>query len=200
MYVNTVGCLLTQLIQIDHVHKQLMLLVWECRVYQMRFPNLCDHSTSNTSITKSNTHLLVINLAWPNICVCQGWGIDRSFDFKLFCIFDCHMQTHYSLFTHTCRWWAPSTTSCGIFRSTCSHSYTPRCFTTPFSRYFIIYHLLYSGKFSRHIIFAVFADSSRIAKIKLLETFRLNFPGVRGIVWKQKDSYSTFAVLCGRQE
>ena len=103
MYVNTVGCPLTQLIQIDHVHKQLMLLVWECRVYQMRFPNLCGHSTSNTSITKSNTHLLVINLAWPNICVCQGWGIDRSFDFKLFCIFDCHMQTHYSLFTHTCR-------------------------------------------------------------------------------------------------
>lgn len=103
--VNTVACLLTQftqLIQIDHVHKWLMLLVWECRVYQMRFHNLCDHNTSNTSITKSSTHLLVINLAWPNICVCQGWGIDRSFDFKLFCTFDCHMQTHYTLFTHIC--------------------------------------------------------------------------------------------------
>ena len=31
----------------------------------------------------------------------------------------------------------------------------------------------YSAKFSRRIIFAVFADSSRTAKIKLLETFRL---------------------------
>ena len=38
-------------------------------------------------------------------------------------------------------------------------------------------------------------DSSRTAKIKLFETFRLNFPGVRGIVWKR---YSTFAVLRGR--
>ena len=60
--------------------------------------------------------------------------------------------------------------------------------------------LPYSAKFSRHIIFAVFADSSSTAKIKLLESFRLNFPGVRGIVWKQYDNYSTFAVLCGRQE
>ena len=48
--------------------------------------------------------------------------------------------------------------------------------------------LQYSAKFSRRIIFVVF------------ETFRLNFPGVRGIVWKQYDSYSTFAVLHGRQE
>ena len=31
----------------------------------------------------------------------------------------------------------------------------------------------YSAKFLRRIIFAVFADSSRTAKIKLLETFRL---------------------------
>ena len=60
--------------------------------------------------------------------------------------------------------------------------------------------LPYSAKFSRRIIFAVFADSSGTAKIKLLETFRLNFPGVCGIVWKQNDSYSTFAVLRGRQE
>ena len=45
----------------------------------------------------------------------------------------------------------------------------------------------------------VFTDSFRTAKIKLLKTFRLNFPGVRGIVWKQNDSYSTFAVLRGRQ-
>ena len=51
------------------------------------------------------------------------------------------------------------------------------------------------AKFSRRIIFAVYVDSSRTAKIKLLETFRLNFPGVRGIVWKR---YSTFAVLRGR--
>ena len=57
-----------------------------------------------------------------------------------------------------------------------------------------------SAKFLRRIIFTVFADSSRTVKIKLLETFRLNFPGVRGIVWKQNDSYSTFAVLRGRQE
>ena len=54
-------------------------------------------------------------------------------------------------------------------------------------------HIPYSAKFSRCIIFAVFADSSRTAKL------RLNFPGVRGIVWKQNDSYSTFAVLRGRQ-
>ena len=60
--------------------------------------------------------------------------------------------------------------------------------------------LPYSTKFSSRIIFAVFADSSGTAKIKLLETFRLNFPGVRGIVWKKYDSYSTFAVLCGHQE
>ena len=59
--------------------------------------------------------------------------------------------------------------------------------------------LLYSTKFSRHIIFGFFADSSGTTKIKLLETFRLNFPGVRGIVWKQY-SYSTFAVLRGHQE
>ena len=58
----------------------------------------------------------------------------------------------------------------------------------------------YSAKFSRHIIFTVFADSSCTAKIKLLETFRLNFPGVHGIVWKQNDNYSTFAVFHGRQE
>ena len=32
-------------------------------------------------------------------------------------------------------------------------------------------HIPYSAKFSRCIIFAVFADSSRTAKIKLLETF-----------------------------
>ena len=59
--------------------------------------------------------------------------------------------------------------------------------------------LLYSTKFLRRIIFAVFADSSGTANIKLLKTFRLNFLGVRGIVWKQYDSYSTFAVLRGRQ-
>ena len=39
------------------------------------------HIPSNTDITKSSTHLLVINLAWPNICV--------------------HM--YYSLFIHICR-------------------------------------------------------------------------------------------------
>ena len=60
--------------------------------------------------------------------------------------------------------------------------------------------LLYSAKFSRRIIFTVFADSSGTTKIKLLESFRLNFLGVRFIVWKQNDSYSTFAVLHGRQE
>ena len=42
-----------------------------------------------------------------------------------------------------------------------------------------------SAKFLRRIIFTVFADSFGTAKIKLLETFRLNFLGVRGIVWKQ---------------
>ena len=60
--------------------------------------------------------------------------------------------------------------------------------------------LLYSAKFSRRIGFAVFADSSGTAKIKLLKIFWQNFPGVLSIVWKQYDSYSTFAVLCGRQE
>ena len=60
--------------------------------------------------------------------------------------------------------------------------------------------LPYSAKFSRHIIFAVFMDSSGTAKIKLLETFQLNFLGVHGIMWKQYDSYSTFAVLRGHQE
>ena len=59
--------------------------------------------------------------------------------------------------------------------------------------------LPYSAKFSRRIIFMVFADLSGTTKMKLLETFRLNFSGVRGIVWKQYDSYSTFAVLRGRQ-
>ena len=59
--------------------------------------------------------------------------------------------------------------------------------------------LQYSAKFLRHIIFVVFADLSGTAKMKLLKTFRLNFPGVCGIVWKQYDSYSTFAVLRGRQ-
>ena len=57
--------------------------------------------------------------------------------------------------------------------------------------------LPYSAKFSRRIIFA---DSSGTTKIKFLETFRLNFLGVHGIVWKQYDSYSTFPVLRGRQE
>ena len=37
-------------------------------------------------------------------------------------------------------------------------------------------------------------------KIKLLETFQLNFQGVRGTVWEQNDSNSTFALLCGHQE
>ena len=60
--------------------------------------------------------------------------------------------------------------------------------------------LPHGAKISRCIIFTVFADSSGTAKIKLLETFRLNFPGVCGIVWKHYDSYSTFAVLCGCQE
>ena len=32
-------------------------------------------------------------------------------------------------------------------------------------------------------------------KMKLLETFKLN---CSGMVWKQNDSYSTFAILCGR--
>ena len=58
-----------------------------------------------------------------------------------------------------------------------------------------LHTLPYSAKFSRRIIFAVYVDSSRTAKIKLFETFRLNFPGVCGIVWKR---YSTFAVLRGR--
>ena len=60
--------------------------------------------------------------------------------------------------------------------------------------------LPYSAKFSRRIIFAALTDSSSTANIKLLETFRLVFSGVRGIVWKQYDSYSTSAVLRGRQE
>ena len=60
--------------------------------------------------------------------------------------------------------------------------------------------LPYSAKFLRRIIFAVFADLSGTAKIKLHETFQLNFPGVCGIVWKQYDSYSTFAVVRGCQE
>ena len=58
----------------------------------------------------------------------------------------------------------------------------------------------HSAKFSRRIIFAVFADSFLTAKIKFLETFRLNYSGVCGMVWKQNDSYSTFALLRGRQE
>ena len=64
----------------------------------------------------------------------------------------------------------------------------------------LLLNIPYSAKFSKHIIFAVFVDLPRIAKIKLLETFRLNFPVVGGIVWKQNDSSSTFAVLRGRQE
>ena len=60
--------------------------------------------------------------------------------------------------------------------------------------------LPYSAKFSRRIIFTVFADLSSTTKIKLHETFQLNFPGVCGIVWKQYDSYSTFTLLCGHQE
>ena len=32
------------------------------------------------------------------------------------------------------------------------------------------------------------------------QNFQLNCSGVCGMVWKQKDSYPTFALLCGRQE
>ena len=37
-------------------------------------------------------------------------------------------------------------------------------------------------------------------KIKLLETFQLNCSGVLGLVWKQNNSYSTFAILCGHHK
>ena len=60
--------------------------------------------------------------------------------------------------------------------------------------------LPHSTKFSRCIIFAVFAELFGTAKIKLHETFRLNFPGDCGILWKQYDTYSTFQVMRGHQE
>ena len=60
--------------------------------------------------------------------------------------------------------------------------------------------LPYSTKFTRCITFAVFTDLFGTAKIKLHETFRLNFPGVCGILWKQYYIYSTFQVMRGHQE
>ena len=53
--------------------------------------------------------------------------------------------------------------------------------------------LPYSAKFLRRIIFLVFADPSRTAKIKFLETFQLNCSVVRGMVWKQNNRYSAIA-------